>query len=382
MKARILVGEAAPNVLSFFLTGNCNMACRYCFVNKEDLARNVLDEKSCYRAIDIFFDLPGEEKMIKFLGGEPLLAFGLLKKTALYAIKKNKFKHKKLNLVVETNGTLLDKHKLAFFEKNNFMICVSMDGNKRTHDINRRYHNSSLSTHDIISKNIAEISNKDRVIISYVITPQCLSEFIPSLTYLLGLGFHQVNFAYDIDNSFWTVADLKKLEAVFSNFQTWYIGLLHSGRDYLLIPRINSILKNSKGRQNACPNIKLGTDGAFYPCARIMALTSSAKARYACGSVKSGVDSARRIKFISECRQEIKKVTKNKCASCALSKYTCLCLVDFYLSCLHRKKNFLRYFEKSCSVKKIIYGSLQKISRILIEEKNGNFSRLYGQSLS
>lgn len=134
--------------------------------------------------------------------------------------------------------------------------------------------------------------------------------------------------------------------------------------------------------ENACPNIKLGTDGIFYPCARMMAMTSADKARYACGSVEAGIDSKRRLKFISEWREEIIKVTKNICNFCELSKYTCICLVDFYLSCIHRKKEFLKYFEKSCAVKKIIYGSLQKAAQILIDEKNENFSRLYRQNLS
>lgn len=122
----------------------CNLRCSYCFYCDEADARekNQNTFMSCETAENIIskmFDFCGDNSTLTFMfqGGEPLLAgvefFEKFVKTA----EKLKTDGSRIFYSLQTNGTLLDENYCQFFKEHDFLIGVSVDGDKPLHDKNR-----------------------------------------------------------------------------------------------------------------------------------------------------------------------------------------------------------------------------------------------------
>lgn len=351
------------------------MRCAYCYVNKEDLARYSLCQAGCQRAVDILFDQPGDEKLIKFMGGEPLLKFGLLKKVALYAKAKAYDTGKKLCLILDTNGTLLNRDRLSFLQQLKFIICLSLDGDKKTHDKNRKFSKGAGSTYKRILKNIDGV-DRDKIIINYVVSPHLTTKFLANLLYLQSKGFNRINFRPDI-NVFWKPSDIAILKETFDIFTEFYIDSFRKKERLFFIPHIKEILNKELNYTNKwCKEIKLGPDGNFYSCCRMLSLDREERLRYSLGSLKSGIDNNKRTRFLEKTRREISIITEGKCGQCQLFKY-CFCLIDLYLYCRSTDRDFIKYFQAVCAIAKIIFGSFIEIKSTLISEHNYEFMDMY-----
>ena len=93
-----------------------------------------------------------------FQGGEPTLA-GLDFYKKLIEFQK-KYNYKNLNIYnsIQTNGYLLNEEWAAFFAKNNFLVGISLDGNKNTHDFHR-INTENKGSFSEIMKNIEIFNN-------------------------------------------------------------------------------------------------------------------------------------------------------------------------------------------------------------------------------
>lgn len=115
--------------IEFMITKNCNMECPYCIQHSNiNNSSRMLNNNH----IDDFFEqleniphgLISENLGVSFSGGEPLLNYDMIK----YIVSKfNDSKFKNTYYLV-TNGILLDKVKMDYFNRNNFKITVSLDG--------------------------------------------------------------------------------------------------------------------------------------------------------------------------------------------------------------------------------------------------------------
>ncbi|MDD5067656.1 MAG: radical SAM protein [bacterium] len=108
--------------LTLILTLRCNLDCSFCSGVKSRIS---MDPETARRAVDLFLPLEGKRKTIKFFGGEPLLEFGLLKETVIYAEKKGKELDKDLKFTITTNGILLTAGILAFFKEHGIELVMS-----------------------------------------------------------------------------------------------------------------------------------------------------------------------------------------------------------------------------------------------------------------
>lgn len=87
------------------------------------------------RAIDFFLNnriYQNERSFFSFLGGEPLLAFSLIKKLVEYTL--HKYSSKKIKFLILSNGALLNKEIAEFIKDNNIKIritCNNLDGELR-----------------------------------------------------------------------------------------------------------------------------------------------------------------------------------------------------------------------------------------------------------
>ena len=134
----------------FILTHQCNLECKYCFVNQ---SQDTMSYEVACKGIDFLVkDLPeGKKAYVNFFGGEPLLKWSeVIVPTVFYAEETYP---NKVKFNITTNCVLLNKEKAEFLIKHDIGILTSFDGCKETQDYNRPFHNGEGS-YNIVYNNI------------------------------------------------------------------------------------------------------------------------------------------------------------------------------------------------------------------------------------
>lgn len=140
------------------LTNQCNLRCYYCFTehNPKNLSFQTMKD-----IVDFAYNQWIEKDKLEdtlnftFFGGEPLLRYNDIIVPSVEYIK-NKFQENNIpdkywpGFSITTNGTLLTEDKLQFFRKNNFSLLLSIDGNKKSQNLNRPKINGEGSFDDIV----------------------------------------------------------------------------------------------------------------------------------------------------------------------------------------------------------------------------------------
>lgn len=120
----------------------CNLNCRYCFYRditkkREQSSYGFMTEETLEAVIQKGLSYAGQDCTIAFQGGEPTLAGLDFYKTVVELEKKHNKKGVRVHNAIQTNGIGLDAAWADFFRDNNFLVGISLDGVKQTHDINR-----------------------------------------------------------------------------------------------------------------------------------------------------------------------------------------------------------------------------------------------------
>ncbi len=117
----------------------CNLDCVYCFAKggnygkREELmtlqtAQSLIDKIKMIKRIGI----------LTFFGGEPTLNFEIIK----FFTEKLGDRVERYSII--TNGTLIDKKQLEFYNAYNFNLIFSLDGPKNIHDILRGGYDNTI----------------------------------------------------------------------------------------------------------------------------------------------------------------------------------------------------------------------------------------------
>nr|WP_321241227.1 anaerobic sulfatase maturase [uncultured Tolumonas sp.] len=121
----------------------CNIDCSYCFyLEKEKLYPNRKENwKMSQDTLEAYIKKNIEAQsadVVDFLwqGGEPTLLGLAFFEEAILLQQKYK-KNKKINNFFQTNGINIDQKWVDFFKKNNFLVGISIDGNKEHNDTYR-----------------------------------------------------------------------------------------------------------------------------------------------------------------------------------------------------------------------------------------------------
>ncbi|WP_040949767.1 thioether cross-link-forming SCIFF peptide maturase [Gorillibacterium massiliense] len=116
----------------------CNLSCDYCFASqgKYNGDRALMSYEVGQKAIDFLLEHSGHHRNldIDFFGGEPLMAWNVVKQIVAYARSKEKEYKKTFRFTFTTNGMLLNDEVTEFLNQEMYNVVLSLDGRKEIHD--------------------------------------------------------------------------------------------------------------------------------------------------------------------------------------------------------------------------------------------------------
>lgn len=106
--------------LLIYLTWNCNLRCVHCWIEAGCEFREYVK----FEDIKDFLDqaMKMGVKDIRFTGGEPTMCWKTIKSVINYTCKYG------VNYAIETNGSLLNKERIAFLKEHNVSVGISING--------------------------------------------------------------------------------------------------------------------------------------------------------------------------------------------------------------------------------------------------------------
>lgn len=265
-------------------SSRCNLRCRYCFYADEAALRTVPDyglmtPEQLERTIAFFMQAAGGRCDFMFQGGEPTLA-GLDFFRRVVALEK-RYARPGLQVTnaLQTNGLLLDEDWCSFLGQNRFLVGLSLDGVKATHDCHRlrpdgkgsysavlraaqrlQSHRVDFNILTVVTPELAQ--NITKVYAFYKRNNWLYQQYIPCMDPLEGPRGRQ---AYSLTPPVYA-AFLKKL------FDLWYQdfaqGFLVSIRYFdNLLRMMNSLPPESCAMTGHC-NVQylVEADGSVFPC--------------------------------------------------------------------------------------------------------------------
>ncbi len=186
------------------VTTACNMRCKYCVYSGIYNGYRVhgtefMPIEIALKAVKMYkhyldkywISNPFREPVVGFYGGEPLLAFNIIKKVV--SLSNELFRRDGYDVVysITTNGTLINDKVAEFLARNSFVVAISLDGPKEEHDKRRKYIDGKGTFEDVMRglitlyKAYKRNGQEPRIIIECVIDPTTnlrnLREFFNSM---------------------------------------------------------------------------------------------------------------------------------------------------------------------------------------------------------
>lgn len=315
------------------LLKNCNLRCKYCFVNHSS---EVMDIDLAKKSIDFQIDraLQLKEKDIKFtfFGGEPLIKFDMIKELTIYTqkiCKNNTLLNVDFDLV--TNGLLFTREVSEFFIENKFTVGISLDGTPEDHNLNRLDTLGNPSYYNIM-KNLDNIKHYEEktgkpVKVSMTVCKNTYRNFFENFKHIVDRGFRIIGTALEgygyWDEDEWTKEDFKELEIQFQKCIDLFVKRAKDGNPFDWTFVSAGLIPQLKKRDHyycGCGilNNFITTDGSIYPC------TSCTKEAAKIGHISEGIYAKEIKKFLN-----YKRKLSEICSKCDIKDFcsSCECLM-------------------------------------------------------
>lgn len=253
------------------LTHRCNLDCIYCF-EKHDSGHE-MTYKTAVSCIDYTCNQVENQATIEFLffGGEPLLRFELMQQVVQYVSEKQPMQ--RCFFFASTNGVLLNQEMKEWFRKNKniFVLGLSLDGAKESHD-----HNRSQS-YDKIDINFFKETWPNQNV-KMTVSEHTLANYANDVIFLHSLGFGINGGEICLGKYDW---QKKELLALYANQLLKLVDYYSQGQQtpynaLFDVDIASCAAKRRSPRKNCGIGDKLfffDTDGKRYPCTFITPMT-------------------------------------------------------------------------------------------------------------
>lgn len=145
--------EKGKNMLETYVvhvTKACNCDCLYCY-EKDKTSSYTFEEVKCYLD-QLLKHRTADEFVIEFLGGEPMLAWDIIRSVYEYLEAKEEISVP--SYVITTNGTILNEEMADYLSKNpKLRFAASLDGHSYANQL-RVFKESRKNTYDKVLENI------------------------------------------------------------------------------------------------------------------------------------------------------------------------------------------------------------------------------------
>ena len=333
---------------TIFLTQRCNLACRYCYIQKQEktLSLDKADEIIQF----IFKHTPAGEKVdIGFFGGEPLLEFDLLKKITEKIIRHSSYRENNVILNVVSNGTLFSDDIAAFLKEQSIGLGISCDGLPAVQNKTRPFKNGKGSS-QIVEQNILKALRWFPLMPVNAVYSADTLPFLPeTVDYLSGLGIRNIYLNQDISSK-WTERDAGLLADIYTQIARKYLVFYLQGKPQyisLIDSKIAVVLRGGYKTKEKCSmgkgELAYATSGNIYPCERLV--EGDVGGIHCLGNVKN--DTVLPVKCAAGA---VGIVQNTECQKCSLREYCmnwCGCTNYFATGSYNRVNHFICASEKA-----------------------------------
>lgn len=294
--------EEDAQTLTFIVTEDCNLRCKYCYVtHKTSTAR--MSFETAKKFIDYIFTIKRPDQhavILDFIGGEPLLEVELIDRICDY------FKYKAFALDDEwywnyrisicTNGVNYHTEQVQKFIQKNYnkiSVTITIDGTKEKHDMQRVFPNGEGS-YDIVAGNIPLWLEQFVGSTKVTFASDDLPLLKESIIHLWNMGIEEVA-ANVVFEDVWKDGDEVIFEEQLKQLADYIIE--HDLYDKYECTLFSDMIGGAENRESLCQTscgagimLALGVDGKIYPCQRYYPHSLNKKEGYVLGDVENGLD--------------------------------------------------------------------------------------------
>lgn len=330
--------------LVLMLTYSCNLACRYCYEDREEgcvppagggAATGEMSREAVRENVRFLLDHSGESRKVSVVlfGGEPLLRFPLVRDAVRQAREMAGERGKEISFSLTTNGTLVTREIAGFLRENGVSVCVSIDGPRAVHDRNRPYA-SGRGSYEDVERGIAFLmENRNGAPVAARVTlGRGAVDVRETFRHLRGLGFDEVGFApASAAQGSDAALSEEELDLVLAGFRDLATGYAADVRERRMpafsnLTQILSMVHRGEPMPYPCGAgigmLAADPSGLFYPCHRLCGVGDPM------GDPSRGVARDARARFLDGARRR----RESGCEAC-WAKNFCAggCYHDAYL---------------------------------------------------
>lgn len=278
----------------FWITSDCNMQCIYCYEGndkkKEYMSSNTVDKAITF-LVENMAKKSDKSLKIEIHGGEPFLAFDLMKYLVKTAKKSCEQENIELTIGCTTNATLLSDEKFHFACKEIQNLTISMDGNIETQNFSRPFKNGSPS-YEIVDATMRKIiKERPEVRVRLTFTHETVGKLYDNVKYLSDLGVKYIVPARDFfDNSF----GKKELELLKEELLKIDKYILKLHKDVFVGMLDRTLIKKLGRCSGGIDSYHFDQNGVIYPCTLAVG-----DERFIIGTLDDGINQEKRDYLLS-----------------------------------------------------------------------------------
>lgn len=324
-----------------------------------------MSEATLEKVLDYIVDnnLPNDPINLLLLGGEPLLNKKALFKTIdIINQKYPEIKHL-IRFQMTTNGILLDDSTIDFIEENRIELSISIDGDRETHNLNRKSVNGK-DVYDIIFRNMQKLLQRGiSFAVRMTVTTNNVHFLYRNVQYFYELGIRKINVGMD-ELGEWDENNLQVLDQQLELLDEFYLDYFANDEnavfnlhDYKLSTFIfkRKPLYCSAGSKG---HLVINSKGEFYPCGYV-----ANDPLWKQGSVDTTFE---RKEFLSTVRSHVKG--ESSCKNCDIA-FTCCGAKCGFLN--FNRTGFLNVnHETTCRIQRILYNHNVRVFEKLYRNYN------------
>jgi|GEM_PF-4311998 len=190
-----LFGGSWSSRLFLFVTHACQLRCCYCHVVKYPgrMSAAVADA-----GVGLLMRSLRPEVELHFFGGEPMLAFPMVRRSTLLAESLAERRGKKVRFWLTTNGLQLTDEALSFVAEHDFTLEFSCDGADGA-QLSQRVSVGGADYYDRLRRNLARLRDAGvRYNVISVVLPRNAARVFDQFRFLAGLGHRRIQINYAV----------------------------------------------------------------------------------------------------------------------------------------------------------------------------------------